>query len=58
MVGAREDYFFRLDMVMETAKLYGTEAIFAEGQGHDLMLETGWQKTADSIVAWLSSKGL
>ncbi len=48
----------RPNEVRETALLYDTDAYIAEGQGHTLMAETKWQKTADEIIKWLGAKGL
>jgi pimeloyl-ACP methyl ester carboxylesterase len=58
VIGGGEDYFFRPKDVKETARLYGSEPFIAEGQGHTLMVEMGWQSTADEISDWLGRNGL
>jgi pimeloyl-ACP methyl ester carboxylesterase len=58
VIGGGDDYFFSPNEVRETALLYDTEAYIAEGQGHTLMAESEWQKTADEIIAWLGGNGL
>ncbi len=58
VIGGGDDYFFRPNEVRGTALLYDTDAYIAERQGHTLMAETEWQKTADEIIKWLGDKGL
>jgi len=52
VLGAEHDGFFTAAEVEATARLYGTHAeMFA--MGHDMMLDTGWEKVADRIDAWV-----
>ena len=34
------------------------ELEFFPNMAHDMMLEPGWQKVAERIIAWLKEKGL
>jgi len=52
LIGAYKDGFFTPDEINATADQYGVQPVFFEG-GHDLMLETSWNKVAESIEKWL-----
>jgi pimeloyl-ACP methyl ester carboxylesterase len=58
VIGGGNDYFFKPKEIGEMAKLYGSEPYIAEGQGNTLMVEMGWQRTADEISDWLGRNGL
>ncbi len=58
VLGAADDNIISVWDVEATARVYGVEAEFFPGMGHDMMLEKGWQAVADRIIAWLSEKGL
>jgi pimeloyl-ACP methyl ester carboxylesterase len=53
VLGAERDGFFTVREVERTARDYGTEAHVVPGMGHNMMLDDGWEKVADSIAAWL-----
>jgi alpha-beta hydrolase superfamily lysophospholipase len=46
MIGPRE--------VEATARAYNTQAEIIPGVAHNSMLEEGWQRVADRILAWLN----
>jgi pimeloyl-ACP methyl ester carboxylesterase len=58
VIGAANDTSFRLGQVEATARAYHTNAIIIPEMNHGMMLEAGWQGVADSIIAWLTEKGL
>ena len=53
VLGAEHDGIFTTSEVERTAQAYGAEAQVFPGMGHDLMLDTGWQKVADRVGAWV-----
>jgi pimeloyl-ACP methyl ester carboxylesterase len=57
-LGAERDACFSKDEIRETARAYGTEAVFFPDMGHNMMLEPGWQAVAETIDGWLTDRGL
>jgi len=53
VLGAGEDPIFPPTDVAATAAAWGTEPRMFPGLGHDLMLDTGWERVADELAAWL-----
>ncbi len=53
VLGAERDSIFTVVEVRSTARAYQTEAEIFPGMGHDMMLDTDWQKVADRIGAWI-----
>jgi len=53
VLGTEHDQLIAPELVQETARYYGTEAQILPGLGHALMLEPGWQRGAESLLAWL-----
>lgn len=53
VLGAENDTIFTPAEVAATAAAYETTAEIFPGMAHDMMLEAGWQRVADKIIAWL-----
>ena len=53
VLGAANDTLFPADTVNETARVYGVRAEIFPDMAHAMMLEPGWKKVADRILAWL-----
>jgi len=58
VLGAANDMIFTTDEAEETARAYNTKAEIFPGMAHDMMLEAGWQKVADRILAWLHERAI
>lgn len=54
VIGAMNDPLIPMQDVLETARVYKTNATFVQS-GHDVMLDTHWQSTAEIILAWLQA---
>ena len=54
MLGAARDYIIQPEEVMRTADAYGAESQILPDIAHDLMLDTGWPRAADALLAWLA----
>jgi alpha-beta hydrolase superfamily lysophospholipase len=52
VLGAERDAIITPEEVHRTARAYGTSAEVFPGMGHDMMLETGWERVADRVDAW------
>ena len=57
-VRAEHDVLVPPSQAEQIARAYGTEAEIFPEMGHAMMLETGWQKVADRIIAWLREQEL
>jgi pimeloyl-ACP methyl ester carboxylesterase len=55
VLGGERDTIFTAAQVRRTARAYGTQAEIFAGMGHDLMLDAGWERVADSIDTWTRS---
>ena len=58
VLGATDDNLISANEVEATAKSYNTHAKFFPDMGHAIMLDTGWQAVADSILDWLHEQDL
>jgi len=58
VMGAADDHLISPSEVEATARAYHTQAETFPDMAHDMMLEAGWQKVADRILAWLGMRGL
>lgn len=58
VLGAADDTLFTPREIKATAQAYNTQAEIFPDMAHDMMLDTGWQKVAERIVAWLRERGL
>lgn len=52
-IGAEHDLLVPTAAVEEFSRLYGATYVRADGRGHNLLLEPGWQETASTIHSWL-----
>jgi non-heme chloroperoxidase len=55
-IASEDDHFIPLATVRRVARKYGSPLYVAEGHGHLLMQEPGWEETAAAIAAWLSDQ--
>ena len=53
VLGAGRDYVIPPEEVGRTADAYGAEARILSDIAHDLMLDPGWPRAADALLAWL-----
>jgi pimeloyl-ACP methyl ester carboxylesterase len=58
VIGAGNDAVIKLRMVQGAAKKYGLQAKIFPNMAHDMMLETGWEGVAETILNWLNDRGL
>lgn len=58
VLGAERDVLVPPAQAEQAARYFGTEAEIFPGMGHLMMLEAGWQKVADRIIAWLRAQAL
>jgi pimeloyl-ACP methyl ester carboxylesterase len=58
VLAAANDRVFSVAEAQATARAYNTEAEVFPDMAHDMMLEPGWQKVAERIVAWLQERDL
>ena len=54
VLGAARDYILPPEEVVRTADAYGAESRILPNIAHDLMLDTGWRRAADALLAWLA----
>lgn len=52
VLAAVNDAIFTRQEQQQTARVYGTEAVFFN-MAHDMMLEEGWEAVAEQLAAWL-----
>lgn len=53
VLGAEDDGIFTPSEIRATARAYGTEALIFEHMGHNMMLDTGWERPAAAVADWL-----
>ncbi|CAB4942859.1 MAG: alpha/beta fold hydrolase [Actinobacteria bacterium] len=53
VVGTPDDRLVRIDDVERTAAMYGVEAQWLSGMGHDVMLDAGWERALDLVLDWV-----
>ena len=53
VLGAADDAIVSVGDVRRTARAYGTQAELFDGMGHGMTLETGWERVADRVDAWV-----
>lgn len=58
VLAAANDRVFSVAEAQATARAYHTEAEVLPDMAHDMMLEPGWRKVAERIVAWLQERDL
>jgi pimeloyl-ACP methyl ester carboxylesterase len=58
VIGGENDRIIPPYLVQRAARAYRTEAIIFPGMAHDVMLETGWEAVAATILKWLNERGL
>jgi non-heme chloroperoxidase len=54
VLGGADDALFPPSMVRSTASAYDIQAEFFPDMAHVMMLEPGWQRVADRIIAWMA----
>lgn len=55
VIGAEKDYLVPVSEVKRTATVFGVEPILVPNASHCLMLESGWEMTAERIRTFLSA---
>jgi pimeloyl-ACP methyl ester carboxylesterase len=58
VIGAENDAVIFPKLVEDTARAYDTTATIFPGMAHDVMLEAGWERVAETILKWLDERGL
>jgi alpha-beta hydrolase superfamily lysophospholipase len=58
VLAAANDRVFSVAEAQATARAYHTEPDVFPDLAHDMMLEPGWRKVAERIVAWLQERDL
>ena len=53
VIAGEGDRIFTVAEERRTARAYGSEATVMPGMGHDLMLDSGWEKVADQVAGWV-----
>ena len=54
MVGGENDFLVSERGTRKMAALYGVEPLIVPGAPHNLMMEAGWEKIAESIRGFLA----
>ncbi|GAA0467418.1 alpha/beta hydrolase [Paractinoplanes deccanensis] len=54
MVGAENDIVVPAEVVRRSADYFGADYLFLPGRAHSMILEPGWRRTADRLLAWLA----
>ena len=55
VLGAERDYIIPPSEAARTADAYGAELRILPDIAHDLMLDPGWRRAADAMLAWLTA---
>lgn len=58
VLAAANDRVFTVSEEQATARAYGTEAVVFPDMAHDMMLEPGWERVVERMLAWLAERGL
>ncbi len=53
VLAAQNDKVFNLKDQNRLAKLYGTSVTVVEGSGHDLMLDSQWRSSVETVIDWI-----
>ncbi|CAL9106661.1 unnamed protein product [Musa textilis] len=53
IMGASDDFIVDTEGLQETARFYGVQAFCVEGVAHDMMLDSRWEKGAQTFLSWL-----
>jgi len=53
VLGAGEDPIFPTPDVTATAAAWGTEPVVLPDIGHDVMLDVGWERVAETLATWV-----
>ena len=43
----------RMDDVQRTADLHGVEPVWFPGMGHDVMLDSGWERVLETVLRFV-----
>lgn len=57
VVGAEDDFIVDMEGLQETGRFYGVSPVCFPGLAHDMMLDTSWEKGAESILSWVNGLG-
>jgi len=52
VIGTPSDRLVRPADVQRTAEAYGVEPLWFPGLGHDVMLDRGWDRVLDAVLAF------
>ncbi|MCU0497860.1 MAG: lysophospholipase [Anaerolineae bacterium] len=58
VIAAENDRIFTVDEERRTAESYGAQFEIMPKMAHDLMLDRGWERVADTIFTWLTVQGI
>ncbi|XP_020251828.1 uncharacterized protein LOC109829129 isoform X2 [Asparagus officinalis] len=55
VIGASNDFIVDKEGLHETAKFFDVQEVSIQGVAHDIMLDSSWEKGAETILSWLKS---
>ncbi|ONK81467.1 uncharacterized protein A4U43_C01F29440 [Asparagus officinalis] len=58
VIGASNDFIVDKEGLHETAKFFDVQEVSIQGVAHDIMLDSSWEKGAETILSWLKSSSL
>lgn len=58
LIAAADDRIFTVEEERHTAEAYGAQWELMPNMAHDVMLDRGWERVADTMFAWLTAQGI